>query len=403
MDKSNNSVFNPLAYSINFSYEKESSIEYLNEDFDFISSIYEKEIFLREMNFFNSSSGGFYIEFNKKIEINETIKDIILDSNFDQIIISENEIAIPYGLCFKFNLNNMLVSVNINSLGMGSITKEILQKILKNTIEYSNNFKDPYLFYFINNFNEEIDSLKLSNKEIINHILKFKEYYLERINFDFYFNIENYELRRMDKEQNIDKDKIINTSENNSKDLVDENTLINNISKLKIRLNTDTKSSKICSSNEEGKNNNIKENINNIESLDVYSYDNFIKLGGLKGDTITDRKSVFQAHAIKLNNPSHVKTLTSMLKENKKIGKATHNIIAYRINNKNYKDKHYDDDGENKAGERLLELLENMNVNNIYVMVSRWYGGIQLGADRFKHINDSAKNIINKNIDYFNN
>lgn len=35
-----------------------------------------------------------------------------------------------------------------------------------------------------------------------------------------------------------------------------------------------------------------------------------------------------------------------------------------------------------------------MNVQNVLVVVSRWYGGILLGPDRFKHINNCARNIL---------
>jgi len=32
----------------------------------------------------------------------------------------------------------------------------------------------------------------------------------------------------------------------------------------------------------------------------------------------------------------------------------------------------------------MLHLLEILDVENVLVVVSRWFGGIQLGADRFK-------------------
>ncbi|XP_072186738.1 protein IMPACT isoform X2 [Excalfactoria chinensis] len=35
-----------------------------------------------------------------------------------------------------------------------------------------------------------------------------------------------------------------------------------------------------------------------------------------------------------------------------------------------------------------------LNVQNVLVVVSRWYGGILLGPDRFKHINNCARNIL---------
>lgn len=39
-------------------------------------------------------------------------------------------------------------------------------------------------------------------------------------------------------------------------------------------------------------------------------------------------------------------------------------------------------------------LPQILDVRNVLVVVSRWYGGILLGPDRFKHINNSARNIL---------
>ncbi|TRY91914.1 hypothetical protein DNTS_029632 [Danionella cerebrum] len=38
--------------------------------------------------------------------------------------------------------------------------------------------------------------------------------------------------------------------------------------------------------------------------------------------------------------------------------------------------------------------LQILDVSNVLVVVSRWYGGILLGPDRFKHINNCARNIL---------
>lgn len=35
-----------------------------------------------------------------------------------------------------------------------------------------------------------------------------------------------------------------------------------------------------------------------------------------------------------------------------------------------------------------------MDVKNVVVVVSRWYGGIQLGPDRFRHINNAARQVL---------
>lgn len=89
--------------------------------------------------------------------------------------------------------------------------------------------------------------------------------------------------------------------------------------------------------------------------------------------------------------------MIAKLYENRKIANAVHNMYAYRI--KQAGDgkmflQDCDDDGENQAGSRMLHLLEILECQNILVVVSRWYGGIQLGPDRFKHINNAARNVL---------
>lgn len=114
------------------------------------------------------------------------------------------------------------------------------------------------------------------------------------------------------------------------------------------------------------------------------------------GNPITDRRSTFQAHLAPVVTPRQVKRVLEKLYENKKIASATHNIYAYRIycEDKQTFLQDCEDDGETAAGGRLLHLMQILNVHNVLVVVSRWYGGILLGPDRFKHINNCARNIL---------
>ncbi|XP_004702971.1 protein IMPACT isoform X1 [Echinops telfairi] len=114
------------------------------------------------------------------------------------------------------------------------------------------------------------------------------------------------------------------------------------------------------------------------------------------GVPITDRRSTFQAHLAPVVCLQQVKMVLSKLYENKKIANATHNIYAYRIycEDKQTFLQDCEDDGETAAGGRLLHLMEILNVRNVLVIVSRWYGGILIGPDRFKHINNCARNIL---------
>uniref|UniRef100_A0A5S6QMP3 RWD domain-containing protein n=1 Tax=Trichuris muris TaxID=70415 RepID=A0A5S6QMP3_TRIMR len=110
------------------------------------------------------------------------------------------------------------------------------------------------------------------------------------------------------------------------------------------------------------------------------------------GEPFTDRKSTFQAHVAEVKSKDDVVAVIQLLLANPKIARATHNMYAYRIQGSGgVWIQDCEDDGETQAGSRLLHLLQLADVRDAIVIVSRWYGGIQLGADRFKHINNVAR------------
>ncbi|XP_023344929.1 protein IMPACT [Eurytemora carolleeae] len=114
------------------------------------------------------------------------------------------------------------------------------------------------------------------------------------------------------------------------------------------------------------------------------------------GECFEDRRSIFQGHVAVVTSTLEVHAVINKLYENKKIANATHNMYAYRIHcqDKNSILQDCEDDGESAAGGRMLHLLEILDVKNILVIVSRWYGGIHLGPDRFKHINNAARQVL---------
>lgn len=118
----------------------------------------------------------------------------------------------------------------------------------------------------------------------------------------------------------------------------------------------------------------------------------------IMSDVFTEKKSVFVARAAHVSSPDEAKSyLHHLLATDKKVAKATHNITAWRIQGVNetaYQD--CDDDGETAAGGRLLHLMQLMDVWNVMVVVTRWYGGIQLGPDRFRIINSAARDAFIK-------
>jgi hypothetical protein len=115
----------------------------------------------------------------------------------------------------------------------------------------------------------------------------------------------------------------------------------------------------------------------------------------VSGEPLVDRKSTFQAHLAPVFSAEEVQEVVAALMENTKIARATHNILAFRVTTPSGNVlSDCDDDGESAAGGRLLHLLSIVGAENVCVVVSRWYGGIHLGPDRFKHINAVARQML---------
>ncbi|CAD6443654.1 b1c3478c-0cf1-4eef-af48-bbafc0175a85-CDS [Sclerotinia trifoliorum] len=112
----------------------------------------------------------------------------------------------------------------------------------------------------------------------------------------------------------------------------------------------------------------------------------------------TELKSTFIARCISVSSPTLASQyIQNLLSTDKKVRSATHNITAWRIKTDNgitYQD--CDDDGESAAGGRLLHLMQLMDLWNVMVVVTRWYGGQKLGARRFAVINAVARDAFVK-------
>ena len=89
-------------------------------------------------------------------------------------------------------------------------------------------------------------------------------------------------------------------------------------------------------------------------------------------------KSKFVAYFLPLNNEEDFKPILANLRKEHK--KARHIVYAYRVNTKSKSS----DDGEPKgtAGHPLLELLYKKDINNVALLVVRYFGGTKLGASR---------------------
>lgn len=71
------------------------------------------------------------------------------------------------------------------------------------------------------------------------------------------------------------------------------------------------------------------------------------------------------------------------LKRKKKFAKATHNTWAVIFADG---EQVKNDDGESGAGALILQMLEREGLRDHMIVVTRWYGGVHLGGDRFRHV-----------------
>jgi hypothetical protein len=110
-------------------------------------------------------------------------------------------------------------------------------------------------------------------------------------------------------------------------------------------------------------------------------------------DPIVELKSTFVARCAAVSSITEAEALVQqLLASDKKVRGATHNITAWRIkgpSNTAFQD--CNDDGETAAGGRLLHLMQLMDLWNVIVVVTRWYGGHKLGPRRFALINQAAR------------
>ena len=106
---------------------------------------------------------------------------------------------------------------------------------------------------------------------------------------------------------------------------------------------------------------------------------------------IEDRGSRYSVSVGYVTGRDEIKTFLKELKRKKKYQRATHNTWAARLSHEGAIYETKNDDGEVGAGMVILRILQKENVTNCVVCVTRWFGGVKLMGDRFKHVQDATK------------
>jgi len=99
------------------------------------------------------------------------------------------------------------------------------------------------------------------------------------------------------------------------------------------------------------------------------------------------KSSTFVARATAITSPSHRQSLlNSLFASIPHLKTATHNAWAYRTTDARtgYVSEASDDDGETGAGALLLRVMRELSATDTLVVMTRWYGGVMLGPDRWR-------------------
>jgi len=99
-------------------------------------------------------------------------------------------------------------------------------------------------------------------------------------------------------------------------------------------------------------------------------------------DVLRDRGSRYAVSGGDVAGRAGVDAFLAQLTRSKKFAKATHHSWAAVLDGMPVRA----DDGEAGAGDVILRMIQREGVDNHIIVVTRWYGGVHLGGDRFAHI-----------------
>lgn len=120
--------------------------------------------------------------------------------------------------------------------------------------------------------------------------------------------------------------------------------------------------------------------------------------------SVSLKQSTFIARATTISDPSQrPKLLKSLFDAHPNLRTATHNVWAYRIRPSEssigmHMREASHDDGESGAGDLLLRILRETNSVDTLVVMTRWYGGVMLGPDRWRLMRNVANSALSERL-----
>lgn len=99
-------------------------------------------------------------------------------------------------------------------------------------------------------------------------------------------------------------------------------------------------------------------------------------------DVFRDRGSRYAVSGGPVAGRAGAEAFLAQLRRPKKFAKATHHSWAAVLDGEAVRG----DDGEAGAGDVILRMIQREGLADHIIVVTRWYGGVHLGGDRFAHI-----------------
>ncbi|KAI1186627.1 hypothetical protein F5B17DRAFT_431398 [Nemania serpens] len=120
---------------------------------------------------------------------------------------------------------------------------------------------------------------------------------------------------------------------------------------------------------------------------------------------VTLKQSTFIVRATALTEPSQRQSaLQSLFAAVPSLQSATHNAWAFRVkvptnlfNATTIKEESFDD-GESGCGSFLLKNMQEMNAVDTLVVMTRWYGGVLLGPDRWRIMRNCLRDALSERL-----
>lgn len=114
-------------------------------------------------------------------------------------------------------------------------------------------------------------------------------------------------------------------------------------------------------------------------------------------DIIIDRKSKYTVVYNYIESKQDLDDFIKIIKNDNYFKKATHNSYAYRILQENGSILEWkNDDWETWAWLCILREIQRADFVNVVVVVTRFFGWVMLQSDRFKHVINATKEILNE-------